>query len=129
MNRFCNAAGVGLIPWAPLSRGHLARRPETFGNTARSTSEIQSGAFPEFATSEPNASIIKRVVELADKKGWPVSHVALAWVNKRVTSPIIGLSSVKRLAEAVAVTGKTLTEEEERYLEELYTPKEVSGHV
>ena len=27
MNRYCNATGVGLIPWAPLCRGHLARPP------------------------------------------------------------------------------------------------------
>lgn len=57
-----------------------------------------------------------------------MSHVALAWINKRVTSPIIGFSSLARLEEAVAARGKVLTEEEEKYLEELYQPKAIVGH-
>jgi len=57
-----------------------------------------------------------------------MSHVALAWINKRVTSPIIGFSSVERLEEAIASRGKVLTDEQEKYLEELYQPKVVQGH-
>lgn len=66
--------------------------------------------------------------ELAEKKGWKMSQVALAWINKRIASPIIGFSSVERIDEAIDVRGKTLTEEEEKYLEELYQPKAVVGH-
>jgi len=68
------------------------------------------------------------VQELADKKGWKMSQVALAWINKRVSSPIIGFSSIERIDEAIEVRGKTLTAEEEKYLEELYEPKAISGH-
>tara|TARA_R110002060_G_scaffold32670_6_gene43270 strand:- start:5 stop:181 length:177 start_codon:yes stop_codon:yes gene_type:complete len=57
-----------------------------------------------------------------------MSHVALAWINKRVASPIIGFSSVDRLDELIGVRGKTLTDEEEKYLEESYVPKAISGH-
>lgn len=57
-----------------------------------------------------------------------ISHVALAWINKRVTSPIIGFSKLDRLEEAIAARGKVLTDEEERYLEELYKPKVIHGH-
>jgi aryl-alcohol dehydrogenase-like predicted oxidoreductase len=57
-----------------------------------------------------------------------MSQVALAWINKRITSPIIGFSSVERMDEALEVRGKTLTEEEEKYLEELYLPKTIVGH-
>jgi aryl-alcohol dehydrogenase-like predicted oxidoreductase len=57
-----------------------------------------------------------------------MSQVALAWANKRISSPIIGFSSVERIDEAIAVRGKTLTDEEEKYLEEPYVPKDVSGH-
>ena len=66
--------------------------------------------------------------ELAEKKGWKMSQVALAWINKRISSPIIGFSSVDRIDEAIEVRGKTLTEGEEKYLEELYQPKAISGH-
>ncbi len=73
-------------------------------------------------------TIIKRVQEIAEKRGWPMSHVALAWINKRITSPIIGFSSIERMQEAIEIRGKTLTEEETKYLEELYEPKTIVGH-
>lgn len=57
-----------------------------------------------------------------------MSQVALAWINKRVTSPIVGFSSVKRIDEAISARGKVLSEEEEMWLEELYVPKTVQGH-
>lgn len=57
-----------------------------------------------------------------------MSTVALAWINKRVTSPIIGISSLERMDEAIDARDKELTEEEEKYLEELYQPREISGH-
>lgn len=78
--------------------------------------------------SETDIEIIKRVQELAEKKDWKMSHVALAWINKRVSSPIIGFSSIERMDEAIGARGKTLTEEEEKYLEELYKPKAIVGH-
>jgi aryl-alcohol dehydrogenase-like predicted oxidoreductase len=118
---------VGLVPWAPLCRGHLARPPSDFGSTERS--KIEKDSSPgSHGTVEPDITIIKRVQEIADKKGWKMSHVALAWINKRVSSPIIGFSSVARIDEAIAARGKTLTDEEEKYLEELYQPKAISGH-
>ena len=57
-----------------------------------------------------------------------MSQVALAWINKRVTSPIIGFSSEKRMDEALEARGKILTEDEEKYLEELYQPRQIQGH-
>lgn len=127
MNRFCNETGVGLIPWAPLCRGHLARPPSEFGSTGRSKQE-KDGQPGSIGTVEPDVTIIKRVMEIAEKRDWPMSHVALAWINKRVTSPIIGFSKVERIDEAASVRGKVLTEEEEKYLEELYQPKLIHGH-
>jgi len=127
MNRFCNDTGVGLIPWAPLCRGHLARRPDEFGSTKRSQGEKENQK-GSHGTVEPDLTIIKRVVETADKHEWPISHVALSWINKRVTSPIIGFSSIARMDEAIAARGKVLTDEEEKYLEELYQPKAINGH-
>jgi aryl-alcohol dehydrogenase-like predicted oxidoreductase len=77
---------------------------------------------------EVDIKTIGRIQELAQKKGWTMSQVALAWINKRVASPIVGFSSVKRMDEAIETKGKTLTDEEEKYLEELYQPKVISGH-
>ncbi|EME88000.1 uncharacterized protein MYCFIDRAFT_48222 [Pseudocercospora fijiensis CIRAD86] len=127
MNKFCNETGVGLIPWAPLCRGHLARPPQEHGSTIRSAGEQKNSMFTT-GQSESDQIIIKRVQELAEKKGWTMAHIALAWINKRVSSPIIGFSSVDRIEEALAVRGKTLTEEEEKYLEEPYITRDIQGH-
>lgn len=83
-----------------------------------------------FKTSqdEVDQKIIGRVQELAAKKNWKMSHVALAWINKRISSPIVGFSSVERMDEALEARGKSLSEEEEKYLEELYVPKPIMGH-
>jgi aryl-alcohol dehydrogenase-like predicted oxidoreductase len=124
MNRFCHDTGVGLIPWAPLCRGHLARPPAEAGKTTRSEKEAETA----IGRTENDIEIIKRVQELAEKKGWKMSHVALAWINKKISSPIIGFSSVERIDEALGVRGKTLTDEEDKYLEELYKPLNIVGH-
>ncbi|KAE8375719.1 Aldo/keto reductase [Aspergillus bertholletiae] len=116
MIRFCNDTGVGLIPWAPLFRGHLARPIEANRSTARSKLADES-------LSEADIEIIQRVQEVAGQRGWVMADVALAWILKRVSSPIIGFNTVKRIDEALGVRGKVLTEEEERYLEEPYQPK------
>lgn len=127
MNRFCDETGVGLIPWAPLCRGHLARPPSEYGSTDRSKEE-KEGRPGSHGTVEPDLSIIKRVVEIAEKRDWPMAHVALAWINKRVASPIVGFSKEERIDQAVSAKGKVLTDEEEKYLEELYQPKAILGH-
>ena len=59
-----------------------------------------------------------------------MSQVALAWQHYRGTSsPIIGFSSVSRMDEALEARGKVLTDEEVKYLEECYVPKNVYGHI
>ena len=92
----------------------------SFGKTKRSADEKE--------LSDADVAIIKRVEELAEKKGWKMSQVALAWINKRIASPIIGFSSAERMEEAIEVRGKTLTREEEEWLEEAYVPKVINGH-
>ncbi|KAI6848751.1 Aldo/keto reductase [Hortaea werneckii] len=131
MNRYCNETGVGLIPWAPLCRGHLARPPGEFGKTVRSAGEQKSsaaGSSGGTGQSESDREVVRRVQEVAERKGWKMSHVALAWINRRVSSPIIGFSSVERMEEALEARGKVLSVEEEKYLEEPYVTRDIQGH-
>lgn len=113
--------------WAPLCRGHLARPASAFGTTVRSEGEKKTGTSLSGHT-EADHKIVERVEELAKKHSWKMSHVALAWINKRVASPIIGFSSVERMDEALEARGKELTTEEEKYLEELYVSRAIQGH-
>lgn len=125
MNKYCHETGVGLIPWAPLYRGYLAR-PSDAASTDRAEAAKSSAMFT--GISDADMAIIKRVEELAQKKGWKMSHVALAWIIQKGTIPIVGFSNVSRLDEAAEVRGKELTDEEMKWLEEPYQPKVVTGH-
>lgn len=55
-------------------------------------------------------------------------QVALAWLNKRVTAPIVGLSSVERMDEVLGAKNVDLTDEENSYLESHYKPLRIQGH-
>ncbi|PMD61755.1 Aldo/keto reductase [Hyaloscypha bicolor E] len=80
MNRFCNETGVGIVLWAPLQRGYVCRPPEMNGTTTRKSWRKAD----EFV--EPAISIVRRVQEVAEIKGWKMSQVALAWINTTVSS-------------------------------------------
>lgn len=122
MIKFCKETGVGIIPWAPLYRGNLARPLGT-----ETTERGQSSAGNKDLT-DADTKIISRVQELAGKKAWKMSQVALAWAIQKGAIPIVGFSNLERLDEAVAVNGKTLTDEEIKWLEEPYKPREILGH-
>lgn len=129
MNKYCHEAGIGLIPWGPLSGGALARPLSLQGSTTRSEGVTKSfipGESNEY-NHEADKEIIRRVEEVAKKRGWTMSQVAIAWLAPNITSPIIGFSSVERMNEAIAANGKELTEEERKYLEEPYLHRPVSA--
>jgi aryl-alcohol dehydrogenase-like predicted oxidoreductase len=125
MNRYCDETGVGLIPWGPLNAGNLARPVAATEKADTERSEANKANL-----SEADKAIINRVEEIAKKKGdgWTMSHVALAWAVQKGTIPIVGLSSVARLDETLLIRGKRLSEDEMKYLEEPYVPKNIWGH-
>jgi aryl-alcohol dehydrogenase-like predicted oxidoreductase len=116
MNKYCEFAGIGLIPWGPLNAGQLARPwSASAEGTARTAADK---AMPWFQNPHDfEKEIVGRVQETAEKRGWTMAQVAIAWINGKVTSPIIGFSSAKRMEEAI-IPGYTLTPEEVKYLEE-----------
>jgi len=124
MNKYCDFAGIGLIPWGPLSAGQLAR-PASTADTARAESTKAIGFMSDLEPFEKE--ILSRVEKVAKDKGWKMSQVALAWINDKVASPIVGFSSPERMEEAI-IPGYKLTQEEIKYLEEPYQPRKIKGH-
>lgn len=124
MNRYCKKTGVGLIPWGPLATGALAR-PLSENKTVRA--ERASERIKDHTTSEADMETINRVEEVAKKKGWTMAQVAYVWSLSKTTSPILGISSEKRLKEFVDAVDFELTAEEKKFLEEPYKPKAVQG--
>jgi hypothetical protein len=79
----------------------------------------------EFATDK---KIIERVEEVAKKHNVSMTCVATAWTIKKGVCPIIGLSSKERIEEAVQNIHFKLSDEDAKYLEEAYMPKERQGY-
>ena len=107
---YCNAHGIGIIPWGPLMGGDLSK-PLSEQSVRRSMRQKRY--------TEADKEIISRVEEVAKKREWTMTQVALTWLDSRVSSPIVGMNSPERL-EGNIVRGKKLTGEEEKYLEEPY---------
>ncbi|OAX32990.1 Aldo/keto reductase [Rhizopogon vinicolor AM-OR11-026] len=124
MHAYCKYNGIGIIPWYPMASGVLARPVGT--ETPRTNSA--KGTPLEFKLIGGDTTIINRVEELAKKKNCKMSQIALAWVGSKVTSPIVGINSVRRLQECI-VKGIELTSEEMAYLEEPYEPKVIRNHL
>lgn len=120
---FCQETGVGLIHWSPIARGVLTRPVSEMNQSARMKSDMAMGNVLGIYRPETDAVIINRVEELAKKKGFSMAQISTAWVLSKGGCPIIGLSSVKRVQEAVESLEIELTEEEIQYLEESYLAK------
>jgi diketogulonate reductase-like aldo/keto reductase len=54
--------------------------------------------------------------------------IATAWTIKKGVVPIIGLSSKQRIEEAVENSKFKLSDEDAKFLEEVYVPKERQGY-
>jgi aryl-alcohol dehydrogenase-like predicted oxidoreductase len=71
--------------------------------------------------------IIERVGEVAKKNNVSMACIATAWCIKKGVCPIIGISSKERIDEAVQNVHFKLSDEDAKYLEEVYIPKERQG--
>ncbi|KDQ07837.1 hypothetical protein BOTBODRAFT_180403 [Botryobasidium botryosum FD-172 SS1] len=122
--------GVGGIPWSSLGRGLLTRPFKA--HSKRAEKDPHMNGFH----NDNDEHIIKRVEEIANKKGISMAQVSIAWLlsKEEVAAPIIGTTSLENLddiinylisAEGVNVM---LTPEEIEYLEEPYVPRPTLGH-
>lgn len=119
---FCNATGIGVIPWSPIARGLLAR---PLGTDVSSSIRGREDKRRDEWFSDANLDIVKRVEEIAAKKGVSMTLVATAWVIQRNCYPIVGLNSVERINEIVEAVNIKLTDEQMAYLESEYRPRAV----
>jgi len=125
----CKDQGVGCIPWWALAGGILARGVQA-NDTKRSSDAFVQGMLSSKEFDAFGKDIVNRIEELSKKKGVSMAQISTAWVlaNETVSGAILGLSSVKRIDDAVAALEVTLTDEEKKYLEEPYQPRSIAGH-
>jgi 1-deoxyxylulose-5-phosphate synthase len=120
----CQDQKIAVIPFSPLARGWLARKP-----TEETLRGQNDALVKERYGQQENMTIIQRVSEVAEKRDLPMAQVALAWMLSKpvVTSPIIGATKPHHLEDAVAALAITLTSEEIKFMEEAYVPHTVIG--
>ena len=93
-----NELGVGCIAFSPLSQGMLTDR---YLQGVPAGSRATQGLSLTAETVGRNMERIRALNEIATRRGQKLSQMALAWVlrDPRVTSAIVGVSSVRQLEE------------------------------
>jgi len=124
----CSREGVGVVPWSPLARGYLARPHEQKTATTRGQSDAYARRHPYMTGG--GREINERVQQIAADEGLTMAQVALAWLleQETVDAPVVGVTSVEHLEEAVDAVDVSLSDSDVEYLEEPYEPVRISGH-
>jgi L-glyceraldehyde 3-phosphate reductase len=97
--------GVGCIVFSPLAQGLLTNR---YLDGVPEDSRIRIGNYlAEEMLSEENLARVRALNEIAQRRGQALAQMAIAWVlrDRRVTSALIGASSVAQLEDSVAAVG------------------------
>lgn len=121
----CQDLGVGVIPWSPLARGVLTGRNKV--STRSETDLARKRLFK--SDDEVDNEIVKRVEELAKKRGVSMAQIATAWLLSKpaVSAPIVGTTKLEQLEELVAAVKIKLEPSEIELLEEPYLPHKITG--
>ena len=105
--------GTGCIAFSPLAQGlltgkYLAGMPEG----ARAS---RPGTLTRDQLSEENLARIRALGQIARSRGQSLAQMALSWVlrDERVTSVLMGASSVAQLEENLAAAGHSVFSQEE----------------
>jgi L-glyceraldehyde 3-phosphate reductase len=107
------STGVGCIAFSPLAQGMLTNKYLT-GIPQGSRATQGKSLSPDLITDETMRHV-KALADIAESRGQTLAQLALAWVlrDQRVTSALVGASSVEQLEDNVAaVKNLSLTRDE-----------------
>ena len=118
---------IVMTPYSPLAAGRVCRL-YTDEKTKRSSDDPGNNRKYDHAI-EVDTPVIKRIKEVADKMKVTMAQVSLAWILSKplVASPVIGCTKISQLEELCQVFKIKLSEEDIKYLEELYVPHKTVG--
>ncbi|MFO7892236.1 MAG: aldo/keto reductase [Longimicrobiales bacterium] len=126
----CREEGLGLIPWSPLARGHLAGARASFQDRS-STKRAETDHYGHALYNGPgDTEIIDAVEEVAAGRGVSMAEVALAWLLSKpgVAAPIVGATKLDHLDTAIRAVELELGSGEVEHLEAPYRPHAIMGH-
>ena len=119
--------GVSQTSFAPLAAGRLARK-DWSSDSLRYTLDNAEGTRYD-AMEAADKAIAERVYQLSLKYNVSMSNIALAWQYKKgVASPIIGITKLKYLDDYLKLFDIELSDEDVKYLDELYVPHPITSN-
>jgi 1-deoxyxylulose-5-phosphate synthase len=132
----CLDQGAGVIPYSPLARGLLGgnrtRRGagDSGGTGTGRTTRSASDPLAEDFYNNADFDVVDVVAAVAGERGVPPPQIALAWLLAKpaVSAPIVGMTRLRHVDDAIAALDVTLTKDETARLEAPYRPHPVLGH-
>jgi L-glyceraldehyde 3-phosphate reductase len=101
------AEGIGCIAFSPLAQGLLTSR--YLGGIPAGSRASRDGSLSTDQISDQNLAHVRALSEMARARGQSLAQLALSWVlrDHRVTSALIGASSVAQLDENLDAAGRS----------------------
>ena len=98
--------GVGCIAFSPLAQGVLTGK--YLSGVPAGSRAAQDGSLSSDQISERTLAHVRALAAIASSRGQSLAQLALSWAlrDQRVTSVLIGASSVAQLEENLAAAGK-----------------------
>ena len=124
MAKLCAEDNIAMTPYSALAGGRLSKHP---GETSKRLQEDDYARLKYDSTAEQDEIIIRRVAELADRRGVTMTEISLAWLLTKVTAPVVGATKRHHVEGAASAVDLALTEEEISWLEEAYVPHRLVG--
>ena len=118
--------GMSMTPFSPLAAGRVCRLWDSESARA-SLDKIAQIKYDQ--EKEIDYPIVLRINEIAKKLNCTMAQVSMAWLLSKplVASPVFGCTKVSQLEDLCAAVKIKLSEEDIKYLEELYKPHFVMG--
>jgi aryl-alcohol dehydrogenase-like predicted oxidoreductase len=123
----CRQLGIGFVPYSPLGRGFLTGHFKKFEDIPEDDYRRHSPRF-QGENFQKNLDLVKKIEEMAGKKGCTPSQLALTWLLAQGDDivPIPGTKRRKYLEENVGALTVTLSKQELDEIE-LIAPKGVAA--
>ncbi len=122
MTQLIEEEGMSMTPFSPLAAGRVCRM-WTDDNSKRSKEDVIAKTKYD-STEDIDLPIVKRIKEVADKMKVTMAQVSMAWLlaQKNVASPVFGCTKVSQLEDLCESVKIKLSDDDIKYLSELYQP-------
>ena len=118
--------GMSMTPFSPLAAGRVCRSPE---EKTKRGDEDKVAKVKYDNNNDIDLPIIKRIKEVADRLKVTMAQVSLAWLLSKpnMASPVCGCTKISQLEDLCKAVEIKLSDEDIKYLEELYKPHNPMG--